>query len=291
MVLFLAQLSPSVTINQLLTGFQLDPLSILADAALVATAILYILGVRRLAKRNRIWSKWRTLSFMGSLFTIFFAVGSGFASYDDSVFWMHVIQHLLLMNAAPIMLVLSAPVTLALQASNRSTTTSILKIINSRYISFWSFPIVAWLSNWVTMYAYFLTPLYSLSIRHPLFHYYTHLHFLIAGFFFWSVVLGLDPAKHRLSFGAKLAFLLTGIPFGSFLGIAIMQSSRSIDPAANTLTDTHMGGSILWIFGEIFTFAAIGIIFVQWSRAEERSAKRLDRELYPDSMPPYQPNS
>ena len=272
--------SPSVSLHQILTAFQTDPLAIFADLVMLAMVVAYLIGVRRLGAKGRAWPRSRTVAFLSGSFLIFFATGSGFASYDDSNFSMHVIQHLILMNAAPILLALSAPVTLLLQSSSRKIQTWTLRVLHSRWVKFVTLPFVAWLANWVTMYAYFLTPVYALSIRHPLFHYYTHLHFLIAGYIFWSAVVSLDPIPHKMSFGGKLAFLLSGIPFGTYLGIALTQMSTSIDPAVHTLADTHVGGSILWAFGEIFTLAALAAIFVQWSRADEREARRHDRELY-----------
>ena len=277
---YLGIISPPVHLHQILTAFQVGPWSLLADLLILALLAGYLLGVRTLKLRNRAWPKSRTVAFTGGSALIFFATGSGFASYDSSVFFMHVIQHLILMNAAPILLALSAPVTLLLQASPRKVQTAVLRILHSRYVSILTFPIVAWLMNWITMYAYFLTPIYSFSIRHPLFHDYTHLDFLVAGYIFWSALVSIDPLAHKMSFGAKIAYLLSGVPFGAFLGIALTQMSTSIDPTVHSLVDTHTGGSVLWAFGEIFTLAALAAIFVQWSRADEREARRHDRHLY-----------
>ena len=273
-------LSPPVRLHTLLLGFPTDWLTLLADAIELALAIAYLVGVSRLKRKGRSWPVARTVAFLAGDAVVFIATGSGFASYDDSNFTVHVIQHLMLMNAAPILLALSGSMTLLLQAANRRTQTLAIKFLHSRYLRFLTLPVIAWLMNWVTMYVYFLTPVYKLSIEHPLFHDYTHLHFLISGFFFWGALIAVDPLPHKMGFPAKLAYLLSGIPFGSFLGIAIMQMHTSIDPAAHTLADTHTGGSVLWAFGEIFTLAALGVIFLQWAKAEERAAARLDRQLY-----------
>ena len=74
-----------------------------------ALAAWYVVSVRRLAARGRAWPRWRTVSFLSGTVLVIIAVQSGLASYDDEVFWIHVIQHLLLMNFAPILLALSAP--------------------------------------------------------------------------------------------------------------------------------------------------------------------------------------
>lgn len=281
MDLIVALISPPVRLNSLLTNFQTNTISLMADGLIFLGAIVYYYCVRILRKKGRKWSIWRSTSYYLGLSVIFIATGSGFASYDDSVFFMHVIQHLLLMNLVPILIALSAPITLLLQASQRKVQTKTLKVINSKVFGIITFPLLAWLGNWLTMYTYFLTPIYTLSLKHPLFHDFTHLQFLLVGYNYWVQILGLDPLRHRLSIGSRLIFLLSGIPFGSFLGVAIMQMKTSIAPFAHSLSDTHTGGALLWGIGEIFTFGALTVIFFQWAKTDEREAKRIDREMYP----------
>jgi len=115
--MFLADaISPSVSIHKLLTGWQTGYLSLIALGIELAIAGWYVWSVRRLAKRGRRWSSWRTVSFLVGTLLVVIAVQSGLAAYDDEVFKMHVIQHLILMNFAPILYALGAPMTLALQA-------------------------------------------------------------------------------------------------------------------------------------------------------------------------------
>lgn len=270
--------SPPVRLSVLLGGIQLNPLSLVTLALELLFIALYLWGIKTLAKRGRQWPIFRTVSYIAGVFVVFVATGSGLASYDDQVFTIHVIQHLMLMNLAPILIALSAPMTLLLQASPKGVQTKTIKILHSKLISFITFPLVAWLMNYVTMYVYFLTPIYQLSIEHPLFHDYTHLHFLITGTIYWVILIGIDPVRWKMSYGAKLAYLLAGIPFSTFLGIALTSVKTSISPA-HTLADVHSGGAILWVFGEVFTVGALGIIFFQWARYEERIAARSDREL------------
>ena len=127
---FAGAISPPVQLHTLITGWQTDWLSLVTVAVDIALGAGYVLAARRLALKGRQWSPRRTASFLAGIVTILVATASGLASYDDSVFSIHVIQHLLLMNVAPIFLVLGAPVTLALQASGRHTQTTILRVLH-----------------------------------------------------------------------------------------------------------------------------------------------------------------
>ena len=112
----------------------------------------------------------RRRSFLAATVLVFIAVQSGLASYDDQVFSAHVVQHLLLMNFAPILYALSAPVTLALQASDRRTQQGLLKVLHHPVVEFVTNPVVVVLASYGTMIAYFLTPFYNFSLEHPLVH-------------------------------------------------------------------------------------------------------------------------
>ena len=151
-------ISPPIRFHTLLTGWQTDSLSLVALAIEVTLAIWYVVSVRRLANRGRHWSPWRTASFVAATVLVIIAVQSGLASYDDQVFAAHVVQHLLLMNFAPILYTLSAPVTLALQASDRRTQQRLLKVLHHPVVEFVTNPVFVVFMAYVTMIVFFLTP-------------------------------------------------------------------------------------------------------------------------------------
>jgi putative copper resistance protein D len=269
--------SPGISIHTLLHAWQTGALSIVALVIQVVLALAYLVGVRRLAARGRSWSHWRTASFLAATITVVVAVQSGLASYDDENFSVHVIQHLLLMNMAPILYALAAPMTLALQASSRRTQRRLLKILHHPLVSFVTNPIVAASMVYVTMIAYFLTPFYNFSLEHPLVHDLSHLHFLIAGTIFWWVIVGADPSRWHLSYPAKLGLLATGIPVTAVLGLALTGARTSMAPAFHSAADIRAGGSILWVVGELTMLGAMGLLLYQWMRFDERVAIRADR--------------
>ena len=272
-------LSPPVGVHTLLTGWQWGAGAVVALGVEVAAAVWYLAAVQRLASRGRAWSRWRTASFLAGDVLVVVAVQSGLAAYDDKVFAAHVVQHLLLMNFAAICYALGAPVTLALQSSRRRTQTGLLKVLHHPVVAAVTNPVVVATLAYATMVGYFLTPLYRLSLEHPWLHELTHVHFLVSGTLFWWLVVGLDPSRWRLSHPAKLGLLAIGIPVTAVLGIVLTGAHSSIAAQFHTVADTHRGGAILWVAGELTTVAAMGITVFQWMRFEEREAVRADRRL------------
>lgn len=275
--------SPPVTLHGLLTAFQFDDWT--ADVAFgiqLLAGTLYLVGVRRLGRRGRHWSRWRTLSFLAGLLVLFVAVVSGLASYDDQVFVMHVIQHVLLMMVAPPLLSLAAPITLALQASSRSTQTGLVKVLHSLPIAALTMPLVAaglyYVSMWVDMDSAF----YPYSLVHPLVHASSHLVLFVLGCLFWWPVVGLDRLPHQPHRAVRLFGLGLGMPFESFLGIALMSTSRAI-ASEHTLVDTHVGGALFWFLSMAVTAMAIMVMGGRWLASEERATSREDRRRTPAS--------
>jgi putative membrane protein len=103
-----------LTPGRALTAWTLDPVVI---CALVIVAVAYLTASRRLRRRGDRWSVGRDFAFLvGGLGTIAVATMSWIGTYDDTLFWSHMVQHMVLSMVSPIFLALGAPVTLALRA-------------------------------------------------------------------------------------------------------------------------------------------------------------------------------
>jgi putative copper resistance protein D len=205
------------------------------------------------------------------------ALQSGLAVEGDHDFWVYVIQHLLLMNFVPVLLALSAPVTLALQASGRPTQRALLAVLHHPVVEFLTHPLVVAAAVYVTMLVYFLSPFYNLALEHSWLRDLVFLHFLVSGYLFWWILIGRDPSRWRLSHPAKLGLLAPGIAVNAILGVSLTGATASVAPHFQTLGDTHVGGSILWVVGELISLVAMGLVLYQWMQFEEREAVRADR--------------
>lgn len=270
--------SDAVSWHVLLTAFQRDPVSLLADALELAAVGAYAAGVRRLARRGRHWSAASTVAFVLGLLAIFVAIGSGLAAYDESNVTLHVLQHVLLMMVAPPLLALGKPVTLAVQALDRRHQVRLLRVVHSTALSLLQFPIAAWILYYGTMYLYFLTPVYRYSLDHLWFHYATHGWFVVVGYLYWQPLVGLDPGRARLPYPARIGSLFLGMPFEAFLGVSIASMSRPIAPI-NTLADTHTAGNTLWILSMMLSGLCLAVLVVQWFRQLDRETPREDRRV------------
>ena len=265
--------------HTVLTQWQFSPFPLLVLAAVIVTAAWYLRARSQLVARGRPWSWNRTLSFLAGLVALDVALQSPVATFTMEYFQAHVIQHLLLMVVAPPLLALGAPMTLALQTSGRDTKIRLLGILNSRPFRLMTHPLPVAVAYYFSMFAFFLTFALGFAMDHMWLMDVINLVFLFASTLFWWPIVGLDPIPHwKMSHGAKLVNLLIGVPIESFLGLALLSTTR---PAASiyTVAGTHSGGAMLWIGAELFTFVALIPVFVQWVRFEERKGARYDAQL------------
>src|SRR6202008_2122837 len=84
--------------------------------AAIIMALVYLAGVHRLHRRGDAWPKGRTFAWVCGCAVLLIATSSGIGRYMPAMFSMHMAAHMLLSMLTPILLVLGAPVTLALRA-------------------------------------------------------------------------------------------------------------------------------------------------------------------------------
>jgi putative membrane protein len=91
---------PPFTWSEAATNWQFAPI---VTGFTVVLAAAYLWGAFRVRKRHprRPWPLGRTILFMLGLLAINVATQSGIGTYDDTLFWDHMIQHLLLLMVAP----------------------------------------------------------------------------------------------------------------------------------------------------------------------------------------------
>ncbi|MQA85200.1 MAG: cytochrome c oxidase assembly protein [Streptosporangiales bacterium] len=278
---------PPLTVTRGFTAWEFDPY--LAAVVLVAAG-LYLYGVWRLRGRGDRWSGWRTFSFVVlGLGSIVVATQSFLATYDTTLFSVHMVQHMVLSMVSPIFLALGAPVTLALRTLARRPRRWLLVLLHSRVSKVLTFPLLTWSVFVGTPFALYFTSWYGLTLRNTYFHEALHLHFLLVGCLFFWPLLGLDPVPGRIPYPFRMLVVFLALPVHAWLGIAIMSSTEVLggdwyanlgrEWGASSLSDQRTGGGILWASGDLVGLIILGSLFVQWLHASEREAERVDRRL------------
>ena len=265
----------SVSLHEVIGGWQFDP-----GAALVLglASVVYVRGVRRLARRGRTWPLVRSASWALAIVAGVVATQSGIGRYDDRSLTVHMVQHLLLGMVLPFATVCAAPLTLALQTGQPGTRRLVRRALHHPISRWLTHPVVTWCLFGGGMIGIYLTPLLGLAARHPWVHLAVHAHLVVSGTLFLAGLVGADPSPRPLPHGARLLVALTAVPFHAFLGMAMVSASSPLAPRAYpSLSDQRTAAGLLWGMGELFTLAVAAVVVRRWYVADLREAARADR--------------
>ncbi|MFE7127087.1 cytochrome c oxidase assembly protein [Streptomyces sp. NPDC057617] len=253
---------------------------------------LYGVGVLRLRRRGDEWSVGRTVAFVTGVLTVALVMCTGLNDYGMVMFSAHMIQHMVISMVSPILLLLGAPVTLALRAlpvagqGRKGPRELLLAVLHSRYVRIVTHPAFTIPLFIASLYGLYFTPLFDFLMGSKAGHIAMMVHFLAVGLIFFWPIMGVDPGPHRPNHLMRMLELFAGMPFHAFFGIALMMASEPMVAAYRTppvslgidaLTDQNAAGGIAWAFSEIPSVLVLLALVYQWYRSEQRQAKRSDR--------------
>ncbi|MBC9714947.1 cytochrome c oxidase assembly protein [Streptomyces sp. TRM66268-LWL] len=255
--------------------------------------LLYGYGVVRLVRRGDSWPVGRTVSFVIGVLSVALVMCTKLNDYGMVMFSVHMVQHMVISMLTPILLLLGAPITLALRALPVSGTRGrkgprelLLMLLHSRYMKVITHPAFTIPMFIASLYALYFTPLFDFLMESKPGHIAMMVHFLAVGLVFFWPIMGVDPGPHRPGYVMRMLELFAGMPFHAFFGIALMMATEPMigtymhPPASlgiDPLADQEAGGGIAWAFSEIPSVVVLVALMFQWRKSEDREAKRKDR--------------
>lgn len=280
------------TLTRLLLAFDPDLFFI---GVLVLAVALYIKGVAILKKRGDAWPVGRTIAFALGIAGIDFATSGGLGVYAMYSFEYHMVAHMTLGMIAPIGLVLGAPITLALRTlpqgrtpTERGPRATLVALLHSRVGIIFTNPIVALALFDGSLFALYFTDLFGILMSSHAGHLLMNIHFILAGFLFFSIIIGVDPSPRRIHHLVRIVILFAAMAIHAFFSIALLATTTPIDGGfyssqnipwidAGVLADQRAGGSVSWAMGEIPIILALVATFIFWMRDDAKETRRIDR--------------
>ncbi|MGW4632953.1 cytochrome c oxidase assembly protein [Nocardia sp. NPDC004415] len=279
------------TVARLLFDWRFD---LIFGTLAIVLAALYLIGVYRLRKRGDAWPLGRTIAWCSGCLVLLLATSSGVGRYSPAMFSVHMGAHMALSMLAPILLALGGAVTLALRAlppAGRGGVPGprewILAAVHNPVSRFLTQPVVASVIFVAGFYALYLGGIFDTTVDSHAAHLMMNAHFLLSGYLFYWVVIGIDPKPREVAPLTKLAMVFGTLPFHAFFGIALMSMTTVLGGwfyrtlglgwHIDLLADQRNGGSFAWASGEVPLVVVMLALLIQWSRSDQRLAKRTDR--------------
>ena len=260
----------------------------------ILSVALYIRGILILKARGDTWPIGRTIAFACAIAAMNYVTSGGLGVYAYFAFSYHMISHMILATIVPIGIVLSAPITLALRTlpqgrtkTERGVRGTLVAALHSRVAGILVSPIVALLLFDGTLFVLYFTSLYGGMMQSHTGHFFMDIHFLLSGFLFFHVIIGVDPNPRRVPQLARIVVLFAAMAIHAFFSVALMASTTLLDGGyfaqfhrpwhTDLLADQRLGGAIGWAMADIPILLALVATFILWMREDTRETQRIDR--------------
>ncbi len=241
-------------------------------ALLIATAVGYAWSLW--AGRHRsAWPVHRTVFFYAGLACVAASLVGPLGQAAHESFTAHMMGHLLLGMIAPLLLVLSAPVSVLLRALPVGRARAVSRMLRSPYVRVITHPVVAALLNAGGLWVLYTTPLFHWMHGSVWVHALVHTHIFLAGYVFTASMVGVDPDPHRASFKLRAGVLIAFIAAHSILAKWLYAHQ----PMGVETADAQFGAQLMYYGGDAVDVLLIVLLFTGWYRATRPRSASSDR--------------
>jgi len=261
-------------------------------AAIAATVVLYALGGRMSATESDAGKRWRGVAFYGGLATLALAVASPVDAYAGELFWVHMVQHVLLMMVAPPLLLigrpwprLSRPLPLGLRRPLARTVLAGPMLSPARRTYRWlGAPLVAFVLFNGTLLLWHLPVLYDLTLRDGPVHDLEHALFFGTALLFWVHLLPGAAGRPQLADGARAVYGTAALLVSWILAVVLGLAQEPLYDAyaslaqrpggLSALGDQQLAAGVMWVPGSVPYCIVLVVVVLRWLDPVAGSGRR-----------------
>jgi len=252
------------------TDWSLDP----SLVYVVAAGGLYLKGSRG---RGRVPAR-QALAFFAALLTIVIALDSPIDAYADRLFWVHMVQHILLLTVAPPLFLLGRPWPTMWRALPVGPRTEVARTLaRARWtapLRALARPLPAWIVFNLTVVGWHIPGAYDATLTSGVVHACEHVLFFFTGLLFWARVIDPGPLRPRLVWPMRIAYAAGAMVVGWILAITLVVVPHAVysyyaalptrPGGINEVTDQQIAAGIMWVPGSIAYAVTFLIGFYRW---------------------------
>ncbi len=222
---------------------------------------------------------WRLCCMLAALAITMIALVSPLDGLADQLFFMHMVQHMLLLDLVPILAILSLtkvilrPVTRAVRDVEKS----------AGVLAHPAFAVVLYVA---VIWAWHIPAAYDLALRHPVVHVAEHVSFLTAGLLYWWHLLSPIRARMRLDGMGPVVYMGSTKLFVGALGMGLAFAPAALYPyyvhharvwGLSAHDDQSIAGLIMAVEQSLVMGVALVVLFIRALSESEREQLRKER--------------
>jgi putative membrane protein len=244
---------------------------------LLAAIACYVFAALRRSPRGR-WPTHRILLWIAGCLVTALSVQAATANHDD--FAGHALAHVGLGMLAPVLLMLSAPMRLALRSLSAVPARRLARLLRSRPVRFLTHPIPAAVLNLGGLWLVYAGGLYASMHTNGLLFVVVHVHIFVSGYLFSVSIAGVDPNPHRAPFATRAIVLSVVMAGHSILSKYLYANPPADVPAASA----EAGSMVMYYGGDAASVVLVVLLCAAWYRDVGRRRGRSAASRQPSTV-------
>jgi cytochrome c oxidase assembly factor CtaG len=285
-----ASASPTAGIS----NWSFDP----AVALVILVALLYWAGdARKLAPaRVRLERRWQSVCFYCGLAVVAVALGSPLEALSRSLFWAHMVQHVLLLLVAPPLILLARPWMRLWRSLPLSWRRPIARAVGTRRSTTWlrrigralGRPLPSFVLFCGVLVSWHVPALFDATLRSEALHPLEHGLFFATAMLFWKQVIHSPPLRARLAAAQRIAYVVGAMVLSWGLAVVLALAPNPLyahyaheisrPGGLSALGDQQIAAGIMWVPGSITFVIVIFVSVHRWLTPAPVTASRLAGE-------------
>lgn len=274
-------------------------LELLPVALIWIAFALHLQGERRAAiitgRPRGKGARWRAASFYAGLITILVALVGPIDSLSEQLFWVHMLQHVLLLTVAAPLIVLGAPWMSIWRPLPLGWRRTIARPVSRSPVlaparaagRTLGRPLGALIVFNVNLVLWHIPAVYDLALRDTGVHILEHTSFLLFGILLWAQVIQSPPLRVRLTSSAGAYYMAGTLFIGWLLSAVLVFASAPLYPlyaheadrpgGISALTDQRLAGFVMLALGSLSM--VVYVLIVVWRRlGQAREGEHAGRQ-------------
>jgi putative membrane protein len=269
-----------VIAGALWTQWSIDP----SFALMAILVLLWWQGGRASGSGHRLTR--RSAAFWGGLLTLVVALNSPVDAESERLFWVHMVQHVLLLTVAPPLLVLGRPMPRVLRALPRGARMRAVREVRSGRLGaplrLLARPWVSWAAFAVSLLVWHIPGLYDAALRNQAIHDLEHLSYIGSGLLFWNHALAIPPFANGLDALQRAVYVTSAMIVGWILAITLavvphplysFYANQHLRPGGiSAIADQQLAAGVMWVPGSVAFTVAIVLAIYRWLEPSRATA-------------------
>ena len=242
---------------------------------LIAVSVIYARGWAALHRtRPATLPTWRLIAFLMGIFALFVAVASPLDTYSETLLFMHMAQHFVLMSLAPPLIVMGCPFVPLLRGMPRWFARHHVGPLLRSPALHWikhhlSGLFVPWVGMNLAYVGWHIPRAYEFALSSEGWHNVEHLCFFVTSILFWWPIVVPWPSRQRFDMWMLIPYLLTSDLVNTGLSAFLCFSGRLLYPSyalaerpfgIDALTDQVAAGAFMWVFGSLVFVIPVSVL-------------------------------